>query len=156
MNYTNKSIIPNAQHDMPAISDIEYSFDNKTETLLINVSYSPIVKGKLARKIWKNLTEFESPYETLSSVKKIAADITGVSNYNDKSRKSKQAFFRYLIVWFAFRKMKFSLKETRKICGFTNANVYHCISIIESDDESLLFDQIIWRRDFMNKIKELS
>lgn len=155
MNYTNKSIIPHAQHNIPMVGDIEFTFNPKEETMEVNISYAPITKGKAARKEWINLTEYESPKQTLLAVKKIAADITGVTNYNSNSRKPNYVFFRYLVVWFAFRRMKYSLEFTRNIFGFTNTNLYHGIYVVEGNRTELLMDQITWRRMFMNQIKEL-
>lgn len=155
MNYKNKSTIPHAQHDIPMLGDIDFTFDPKTETMKVTISYTPEKKGKEARKEWINLTEYESPEQTLLNAKQIAANITGVTNYNSNSRKPNYVFFRYLVVWFAFKKMKYSLEFTRGIFGFTNTNLYHGIYVIEGGVNSLLMDQITWRRMFMDQIKDL-
>lgn len=142
-------------HDMPGIGIVNYSFDTSRNQLNIDISYTPIIKGKQARQLWDKLTLFNDPDSNLLESKNIAALICGVERFNSKSRKPNQVFFRDLVMWYAFRILRFSIDKVSTIFNISKNTCYYCIYKIEKDEHELLYDQIEWRREFMEQIKKL-
>ena len=147
--------IEGVELDGTTLTRIDFTFDPKNEILKTEISYSPVMKGKDARDIWYKLNNFNDVEYLLLEVKKLASMICGIDRYNSTSRKPNQVFFRYLVMWYAFRKLKFSIEKTGGIFEVASSSAYHGVYVIESDENELIYDQIYWRKLFMEKIREL-
>ncbi|MCK5605322.1 hypothetical protein KAR91_25745 [Candidatus Pacearchaeota archaeon] len=142
-------------HDMPGIGIIDYSFDTAKNELKIDISYSSKINGRQARQLWDKLTLYNDPDSNLLESKRIAALICGVERFNSKSRKPNQVFFRNLVMWYAFRMLRFSIDKVTTIFDIKINTCYYGIYKIEKNENELLYDQIEWRRQFMEQIKKI-
>lgn len=156
MRYTgrDKMTISKEEIDNPVIGDIDIIFDRRTNTLTVDISYSPVIKGKEARQKWDQLNMSGDIVDLIHEAKIIAGMTCGITDYNEKTNKPEYVFFRSLVTWFAFKKLCLSNTEISKIFNTGIANIYVSIERI-ANTEALGWNQKYWRSEFMNKIKEL-
>jgi chromosomal replication initiation ATPase DnaA len=152
-------VINESNHGMLGVGDIvyDYSCNSDFKKLTINftdLNFSKIYTGEKAKSIMTGLMKTED--EHIQKAKQIASDACNIPEFRlyEKTRKAPVVFARNLVIWYCLEYVNSSPAFAGRIFEKDHATAIHAKNVIEKDYKYLSDDQAVWKKRFMNKIKE--
>ena len=152
--------IPETEHGIFGLGSVRITYRNdgnhrlkiEFEKLPRPIEYVDEFAEKMADKIFHNRTE----NETILKVKKIAASVcnTTVEKMQLGTRNSDDVQARFLVFWYAKRRMGYSLAYAGALYNQDHATALNGIRYIEKDDKYKKTEHVNYHNDFFKQIKE--
>jgi len=147
-------------HGLIGIGEISYEYTSDfgfSELIITLHKLDKIIvyTGIEAKNIWKRVLD-DNDDSRLNLVKRLACDSVGIPllRIYENSRKEDAAFARWLTIWFAKIHMKMSYRLSGMIFNKDHSTAIHAINEIRKPDIYLKQEHRLWRKIFMDKLKE--